>query len=39
MLKKGCDRACLETTLCEFLITDNNDVEKCEKAKKEVKGR
>jgi hypothetical protein len=39
MLKKGCDKLCLQETLCEILITDNNDLERCERVKHKVKGR
>lgn len=39
MLREGCSTACQQQTLCDILITDNNDTAECQRIKKEVEGR
>lgn len=39
MLKSGCQKACIHEILCDTLISDNNDLDRCQKIKKEYEGR
>lgn len=37
-LQEGCSTTCLQQTLCDILIVDNNDTAECQRIKKEFDG-
>ena len=36
MLRGGCQKACVHEILCDTLIADNNDMDKCQRIKKDA---
>lgn len=39
LLRIGCQKACVHEILCDTLISDNNDMDRCQNIRSEAVGR